>query len=66
MHRETGSRRWISALGVLACVAALGALIWQTVRTDPSQLWILAAMVGLAFTIEALYRLWGRELKLGR
>ncbi|MCB9648883.1 MAG: amino acid permease [Deltaproteobacteria bacterium] len=66
LHRETGSRRWISALGVLACVAALGALIWQTVRTDPSQLWILAAMVGLAFTIEALYRLWGRELKLGR
>ncbi len=64
LHRETGSRRWISAVGVVACVAALGALLWQTITTNPARLWVLAAMLALVFVIEAAYRLAGRELKL--
>jgi amino acid transporter len=64
LHKETGGRGWISSLGGLACLAALGALIWQTIRTDPFQLWVLAVMLGTAFAIEGTYRLVGRELKL--
>jgi len=55
--RRSGRRWWIAALGGVACVAALGALIWQTWQTAPRQLWVLAAMAGLAFGIEATYRL---------
>ena len=43
----TKSRGWISAAGAVACLAALGALIWQTARTG-RKLWVLAAMLALA------------------
>lgn len=61
---ETKSRGWISAVGAAACLAALGALIWQTARTAPMKLWVLAVMVGLAVSIEGLYRLTEREIHL--
>jgi amino acid transporter len=62
---ETGSRRWLSAAGGAACLAALGALIWYSATQSPGDLWVLAAMVGLAFTIEGAYRLaTGRELRV--
>jgi len=64
LHRETKSFRLISVAGVVACVAALGALTWQTITTSPAQLWILGAMLGLAFAVEAVYRLAGRVLRL--
>ena len=61
----TGSRTWLSGVGVVACVGALAALLWQTATTSPQQLWILGAMVGLAFGIEAGYRaLTGRKIHL--
>jgi amino acid transporter len=61
----TGSRTWISGVGVVACVGALAALLWQTATSSPQQLWILGAMVGLAFGIEAGYRaLTGRKIHL--
>ena len=56
---ETASRAWISAVGALACVAALGALVWQTAATAPAKLWVLAAMLALSAGIEATYRLTG-------
>jgi amino acid transporter len=61
---HTGSRVWISLTGVAACLAAFGALIWQTARTGPAKLWVLAAMVGLAVAIEGAYRLTEREIRL--
>jgi amino acid transporter len=62
-HR-TRSRVWISVSGAVACLLALGALIWQTIMTAPAQLWVLAAMVASAMAIEGGYRLAKRELRL--
>lgn len=61
---QTKSRGWISATGAVACLAALSALIWQTARTGPMKLWVLATMIILAVTIEGLYRLAKREIRL--
>lgn len=48
--------RWVSLLGVIVCLGALGTLIWQTARVSPSKLWVLVIMVGSAFGFEAFYR----------
>ena len=61
---QTNSRGWISAAGAVACLAALGALVWQTTRTARSKLWVLAALVALAVLIEGSYRLAKREIRL--
>jgi amino acid transporter len=61
---QTKSRRWMSAAGAAACLAALGALVWQTAQTRPARLWVLAVMLGLAVTIEGGYRLARREIRL--
>ncbi|MFQ6105794.1 MAG: amino acid transporter, partial [Candidatus Hydrothermarchaeaceae archaeon] len=64
VYAKTHSQRWISALGVIVCLSALGALIWQTALIAPQKLWVLVAMVGLAFPIEAVYRiLTGRVIR---
>lgn len=64
LYAKTHSQRWISALGVIVCLSALGALIWQTALIAPQKLWVLVAMVGLAFPIEAVYRiLTGRVIR---
>ena len=57
LAKETHSKWWISALGMIACLAALGALLWQTSITWPQHILILAVMVSLALGIEVLYRL---------
>jgi amino acid transporter len=56
LYAKTGSHRWIAALGVIVCLSALGALVWQKTTASPKELWILGVMVGLVFAIEALYR----------
>jgi hypothetical protein len=61
---HTKSRGWISAVGAVACLAALGALLWETARTGPNKLWVLVAMVALALAIEGIYRLTKREIHL--
>jgi amino acid transporter len=62
--RQTSSRMWISAIGVVVCIAALAALVWHTAQTEPAKLWVLLIMTGLAFGAEAIYRrATGRELK---
>lgn len=59
--RETGGSRWLSGLGVLACLLALAALVWHTLRTSPGRVWILAGMVGIAFVVEGVYILFLKE-----
>ena len=61
---HTKSYGWISSAGIVACLMALGALVWQTARTEPGKLWVLAAMVALAVIIEGAYRLTKREIRL--
>ena len=64
LYKKTASKRWISALGVIFCLGALGALIWQIARTSPEQLWVLVIMVGSAFAMEAIYRgFTGRKIR---
>ncbi len=53
--REIGSNRAIALAGFLACCAALAALLIHTVQQQPSRIWALVAMVGLAFAIEGAY-----------
>jgi hypothetical protein len=63
-YRETGSRRSLSALGAIACAAALAALLWQRAGSDPASLWVLAAILGLSVAIEGGYRLLtGRQIR---
>jgi amino acid transporter len=61
---ETQSRRWLSLLGVALCLVALVTLLWQTALTSPGRIWILVAMVSVAFAIELAFRLaTGRKLR---
>jgi amino acid transporter len=56
LRKKTGSNMWISLMGTAACLGAFAALLWQTARLSPAKLLVLAAMVGLSFSAEALYR----------
>jgi amino acid transporter len=60
LARKTGSRTWISLLGVILCLGALASLIGYTIRQTPSHVWVLLAMLVLAFAVEGGYRLWRR------
>jgi len=57
MAPKTGSVRWLPILGAVLCLGALGSLIWETGQRKPSHLWILLAMLLLAFLVEGLYRM---------
>lgn len=56
LYRKTASHKSISALGSVICLVALGLLVQQTAKESPDNIFILLLMVGLSFTIEALYR----------
>ncbi|MEJ2058959.1 MAG: APC family permease [Gammaproteobacteria bacterium] len=56
LHDRTHGKRPLAAAGVLACLAALAALLVQTWREDPQRIWVLAGLVGLSSLIEWLYR----------
>lgn len=65
LRKITRSKGWISILGLAACLAALAAVIWQTIGSGPNKLLILGAMIILALAVESLYRLIaGRRLRL--
>jgi amino acid transporter len=53
LAKDTASQQWIPSLGIVACIGALVALLWQTAMTSPQQLWILGIMAGLADWIVA-------------
>jgi amino acid transporter len=64
---RTRSRRWLSLLGVVLCLAALVALLWQTALTAPGRIWILLAMLAVAFLTELVFRVaTGRKLHVFR
>lgn len=54
--RETKSRWPLSALGAVACFAALGVLLWRSAINNPLTLWVLVGMIVLSVTIEGAYR----------
>jgi hypothetical protein len=53
--REVNSNRLIALCGVLSCAAALMALIWHVIQNNPSQLWVLAGLIGLSGALEGVY-----------
>jgi len=55
LHKETKSHKFLAFLGVIICIIALSALIWQRTTESPKELWILMTMVGAAFLIEKIY-----------
>lgn len=56
LRDETKSHAWLAGLGVVGCVAALGALVWHALRTDPRSLVALGAMFAIALAVEVVYR----------
>ena len=56
MYKDTKSNRYFSFFGVLVCIGALFALIWQTAVTKPVNLWFLVIMICISFAIELIYR----------
>jgi amino acid transporter len=61
LAEKTGSLVWIPILGVVSCLGALGSLLWEIGHTTPSHLWILLAMLLLAFLVEGVYRLFSKR-----
>ena len=67
LARQTHSQRWLSLIGVGLCLGALGSLLWQNVLRSPQQLWIPFVMIGVAFLIEAIFRLsTGRTIRIAK
>jgi amino acid transporter len=67
LAHETGSRKWLSLIGVGLCLGALAILLWETASRSPRRLWVLFAMIGLSFLIEAVYRtVTGRAMRLSK
>lgn len=64
LARKTGSNVYISGLALLLCVAALVAICIQVGSTPATRghLWILAAMIGLAFGLEFAYKFTAKPL----
>ena len=56
LRKQTNSSGWLSAVGALACSAALATLLWQRAKVAPKELWTLVAMVSLSVVIETTYR----------
>lgn len=64
LREKTKSNRWMSLLGTVVCLGALGALIWETAARHPLNILVLVVMVGVSFAIEAIYRgVTGRQIK---
>ena len=64
---DTKSKRLLSLIGAGLCLGALGSLIWQTADNSPGQLWFLFAMIGVAFSIEIMFRVFtGRTMTLSK
>lgn len=61
LAQQTGSRRWVSLLGVLLCLGALASLVTYTLRHAAAHIGVLVAMLVLAFVVESAYRLWRKD-----
>jgi amino acid transporter len=58
---NTKSKRSVSLLGAGLCLGALGSLIWQTADNSPGQIWLLIAMIGTAFFVESMFRIFSKR-----
>jgi len=64
LRDRAGVNRTVSIAGVVACTAALGALVWMTSTTTPWKLGVLGGMAAVSFALEWTYRRFtGRSLK---
>ncbi|MGW8246534.1 MAG: APC family permease [Acidiferrobacterales bacterium] len=61
LAKETQSKRSVSLLGAGLCLGALSSLIWQTVDNSPRQIWLLFAMIGTAFSVELMFRIFSKR-----
>jgi amino acid transporter len=59
--KEAKSNRLIALWGVLFCAVALLALMRHVVQSNPSQLWVLAGLIGLSGALEGMYILFLKE-----
>ncbi len=65
LHKVTASNVYLCGLGILVCMGALIALVWQTTLSSSREIWVLAIMIVSALTIEAIYRrITGRTILL--
>lgn len=56
LYNKTESRRWISLLGLAGCLIALSVLVYQTAISAMPKVLVLVFMIGVAFSIEVVYR----------
>jgi len=64
LHSHTKGKTWLSYIGMVACLGALGTLLWQRAMTAPSQLLVFATLIVLSIVIEGIYRAaTGRSIK---
>jgi amino acid transporter len=56
LAERTHSRRWLSMIGAVACVGALGALVVHVGTTRPLDLLLLTGLLVLTYLGEATYR----------
>lgn len=63
--RAAGEAWKVSAIGAVACLAALITLLWHTFETAPWKLLLVGGLSTAAVAIESIYRLMtGREIRL--
>ncbi len=58
---ETKAHRGLAALGMVCCIIALGAMMWQSLADDPARGWVLVGLFGGALALEGAYRLIGTK-----
>ncbi len=64
LSKSTQSNKIIPIIGATVCFIALFALVWQTAKTNPSNIWVLVIMLGLSFIIEGIYKsITGKDFK---
>ncbi|MFQ5782493.1 MAG: APC family permease [Nitrosopumilus sp.] len=56
LHKKTRSRKWISMIGGIGCLAALSVLIFESKITSIENIMIFVIMVGSSFVIEIIYK----------
>ena len=61
LAEQTKAHKGLAALGVTSCLFALGAMIWQSLASDPARGWVLAALFGGALALEGNLPLAGHQ-----
>ena len=64
LAERISARRFVAVAGIVACLGALGALLFHTYYDAPTSLWTLFAFIVTAILFETLYPRWsGRGLR---